>query len=82
MTKRRLKIIVLFLAASALIFAFIPSEEQLGSWIRLIILHGILSLTGLVTIYATGVLGIIYLVTNNRSAGLWSREIGYNAILL
>lgn len=82
MAKRRLKIGILYLAVSVVIFAFIPPEEQLGSWIRLIILHGILSLTGLFSIYAAGILGVIYLVTNKRSAGLWSREIGYNAILL
>jgi hypothetical protein len=82
MVNRGLKIIILFLVVSAVIFAFIPPEEQLGGWIRLIILHGILSLTGLYTIYAAGILGAIYLVTKKRSAGLWSREIGYNAILL
>ncbi|MBS4006807.1 MAG: hypothetical protein KGZ45_00025 [Clostridium sp.] len=82
MANRRLKIIVLFLAVSVVVFAFIPPEEQLGGWIRLIILHGILSFTGLYTIYAAGILGAIYLLTNKKSAGLWSRELGYHAVLL
>ncbi len=82
MANRGLKIIVLFLVTSAVILAFIPPEEQLGSWIRLIILHGILSLVGLIAIYAAGVLGIVHLVTKQRSVGLWSREIGLSAIVL
>ena len=82
MANRGSKIIILFLVASALIFAFIPPEEQLGSWIRLIILHGILSLTGLYTIYAAGILGVLYLFTKQKSVGLWSREIGLNSVLL
>lgn len=82
MANRGLKIIILFLVTSAIIFALIPPEEQLGSWIRLIILHGILSLVGLIAIYAAGILGVVYLITKQRSVGLWSREIGFNSILL
>lgn len=81
MANRGLKIVVLFFATSVLIFSFIPPEQQLGGWIRLVILHGMLSMVGLATIFAAGILGVAYLLTKQKNIGLWSREIGLNSVL-
>lgn len=82
MKNRGLGIIVVFLAVSAVILSFIPPVQQLGSLIRLVIFHGVLSMAGLYAIYAAGILGVIHLLTKSDWSGHWTREIGVNAVVL
>jgi hypothetical protein len=83
MMKNRGAIIVLiYLAVTVFILAFIPPVEQLGNWIKLIIFHGILSVTALYAIYAAGLLGFFYLVTKKEALGHWSREVGMMSVVV
>ncbi|MDW7682854.1 MAG: hypothetical protein SCK29_01895 [Bacillota bacterium] len=82
MRNRGAIIILIFLAVNALVLSFIPPVQQLGSWIRLIIFHGILSIAGLYTIYAAGILGVLYLVLGNKGFGRWSGELGLISVVV
>ena len=82
MTKRGALIILLFLAVSFVVLSFIPAEQQLGTFIRVIIFHGILSIAGLYTIYASGLLGVLYLATGNKAFARWSRELGLISVVV
>lgn len=55
-------IYTIYLAASGVILSLIPPVEQLGDKVRLIIFHGILSISGLTTIYAAGLLALVHLL--------------------
>ncbi len=70
------KIVLLFLAASAVLLLFSPVEQTLGGKIRLVYFHVTVSMAGLIAIYAAGGLGLAYLAGGNKSLGNWSAELG------
>lgn len=70
------KIVLLFLAASAVLLLFSPVEQTLGGKIRLVYFHVTLSMAGLIAIYAAGALGLGYLASGNKPLGNWSAELG------
>lgn len=82
MKNRGAIIILFFIAVSFTILSFIPPEQQLGSWIRLIIFHGILSIAGLYTIYTAGILSLVGLVFSNEKLSLWARELGLISVFV
>jgi hypothetical protein len=51
-------LIVVLSVAAALVVAFIPPEERLGSTVRFVILHGAFARVGMVTFAAAGLLGV------------------------
>lgn len=70
------KIILLFLAASAVLLLFSPAEQTLGGKIRLVYFHVTLSMAGLIAIYVAGGLGLAYLAIGKKTLGRWSAELG------
>jgi hypothetical protein len=82
MKNKSVLILLIYLAVMFLVLSFIPPVEQLGKMVRLIIFHGMLSIAGLYTIYAAGILGIMSLVTRNEALGDWSREVGLISVMV
>lgn len=74
------KIILLFLAASAVLLLFSPAEQTLGGKIRLVYFHVTISMAGLISIYVAGGLGLGYLAAGKKSLGRWSAELGQWAV--
>jgi hypothetical protein len=75
-------ILLIYLVVTFIALSFIPPVEQLGKMVRLIIFHGMLSMTGLYIIYASGLLGILYLMTKQEALGAWSREVGWISVVV
>lgn len=82
MKHRGALIIIVYLVLTAIALAFIPPVQQLGAWIRLIIFHGMLSVAGLYTIYAAGILGLLYLIVPQDYLGAWSKQLGFAAVIV
>ena len=74
--------IVGYLVFSAIFLSFIPPEQQLGKWLRLIIFHGNLSVASLYLIYFTGILGVAYLVTSKAAFAYWCAELGLQSVVI
>lgn len=75
-------IVVLFLLISAVILSFIPPVQQLGSWIRLIIFHGNLSVASLYLFYIAGLFGLVAYVLKHHELARWSKELGLLSVVI
>ena len=75
-------IIVLYLILSAVVLSFIPPVQQLGTAIRLIIFHGMLSMAGLYINYVAGILGILFLITQREALARWSEKLGLYFVVI
>lgn len=72
---------LLLLLALAVLTILGPEEELLGQQLRIANLHGTWMLTALVTLIASGCLGLVGLLTRREGAHDWSRALGRSAII-
>ncbi|EEG76373.1 hypothetical protein [Dethiobacter alkaliphilus] len=75
-------IVAIYLVLSLVILSNIPPVQQLGTTIRLIIFHGMLSMAGLYTNYAAGILGGLFLLTRREAWGRWSERLGLYFVVI
>ncbi|MBS4023758.1 MAG: hypothetical protein KGZ79_15285 [Dethiobacter sp.] len=80
--KRGLYIILLFIAVSTILLWIAPAEQTLGKLIKLIYVHMAMSYISLYTFYAAAALGAVHMATSQVAFGLWSRELGWSALIL
>jgi hypothetical protein len=63
------------LGLSVIAALLVPQDAMLGSWVRLVIWHGMLSAASIVGVIAMGALAAAYIVTRSDRIGEWARAL-------
>ncbi|RJQ32108.1 MAG: hypothetical protein C4562_03515 [Actinobacteria bacterium] len=73
---------ILFFAIGIIIIICAPAEQTLGQWVKLVYFHGALIWSTILVFSLSGILGIIFLVTNKLFIFNWAKKSELIAVIL